>query len=355
MEDSSSSCEDDALIDDRKNSFIRDEDISYQPIIRPLSDTIGDDYKILDLIESTNEYKSYFGIHQRQKFFVLIKFYYKSPTLLRKANIETEALTITNTIDLTHQYFVKYIGRYEYNLCPILIFQALGPTLTKQMEFFNGLTFSLSTIRVFMWHLIHALELLHECKLICGNLSTDTVSLLEDYVDQKGYVMKTGERSVQLRINSLSCASNGNIWHVTSLTPERIQSPEQLLSTRWSYEIDIWQLGILFVELITGRKLFTHNNRLLHYALIEKLGGQFPLFLLDESQKSEIPIFRDGKCDISMLDDECRKIYNTFPTLENLIHNDKALSFAQATLCTDPSRRLLPLQLINHPFIIDLN
>lgn len=349
--DFSSSYDEEPDVEEMKRATTRDEDPNYSPFLRPINDKIGDDYKVLDLIESTNECKTYIGVHIKYKFIVTIKLFCKSPKVLRLVNTETESLIITNTIDFQHQYFVKYITRFDFQYSPVLIYQKLGPTLAQQIEYLNGLTFSLNSIRIMIWNIVHAIELLHESHLILGNLSIDTVSMLNGYVDQKGYEMKSGERNLQVRINSLSCVANGNSWHLKTYTPERIQSPEQLLGTRWSYENDIWQLGILFVELLLGRRLFDHNNRLLHLAVIEKLAGPFPFYLLEESPHSYISFFRDGRCDLGQLDAEALQYYESIPELDKIISNEHVLSFIQATLCTDPGRRLLPYQLYEHPFL----
>ena len=322
---------------------------SYQPLLVSIGDVI-DQYRIIDLVGKEKDYEKYLAIHLKLKFFVDVKIFYKSPKLDKLAKLDSTFLTIGNTIDIKHRYFVKFYQHICDQAIPILILEHTGPTLAQQLDYMNGISFNINTVKVIMWQLLHAIELLHESKIICGSISLENISLLGDYVDENGYEKKSGNRSIQVRINSLAYALPGNQWHVDCDTPLRYRAPEALLGTRYSYEIDIWALGVIFIELITGVKLFDTDSTLEHLALIEKMGGSFPDWIFSECP-SLSNYFDGGNVNISSLSDQQKENLSKTPTLPELFRNDPLLNFAQVILATDPSARATPTVLYEHPFL----
>ena len=324
----------------------------YQPLIISVGEVV-DQYKIIDFLGKHKEYEKFKAIHMTQKFFVDIKFFFKSPRLSKQAKKEACFMTIANTIDLRHRYFVKFYQHIDDRAIPILIFEHTGPTLAEQLDYMNGLSFNINTAKVIMWQLLHAIELLHESKIICGSISLENISLLGDFVDENGYEKKSGNRNIQVRINTFAHAQSGNQWHIDCNIPIRYQAPEALLGTRWSYETDLWALGVLFIELITGVKMFDTEKRIEHLAMIEKMGGDFPSWMLAECPTKDTD-FDSGKVDIGTLnDDELTRIEKT-QTLEDLFQSDNLVSFAKALLATDPSQRATPVSLFDHPFLQEI-
>lgn len=325
-------------------------DTGYQPLIISIGDVIGQ-YKFIETLGKYPTYEKFLAINVVWKFFADIRVYYKAPKISKKVKLENDFMTIANTIDLDHRYCLKFLQKIEERGFQILVFEHSGPSLAEQVAYMNGTTFKFGTVRVLMWQLLHAIELLHESKIICNTLSLENISLLGDYVDDDGYEKKSGERKIQIRLNSLSDAHSGAQWYTKSNSDMRYMAPEALLNSRWSYEVDMWALGVIFVELITGFELFKTDNKIEHLAMIEKLGGEFPSWLLSEIDSNE---FSDGKVDISSLDKSIVDRIDQVPTLEEMFKSETMLSFAQVLLSTDPSQRATPLSLYNHPFLHEI-
>jgi serine/threonine protein kinase len=167
----------------------------YQTLVVSIGEII-DTYKIIENLGKYRDYEKFLAINTKWKFLADIRVYYKSPKTFKKAKSETDYMTIANTIDLNHRYCLKFLQKIEDKGLQYLIFEHSGPTLEEQLSYMNGITFKFGTVRVIMWQLLHAIELIHEAKIICGTLSTSNISLLGDYVDENGYEKKSGERKI---------------------------------------------------------------------------------------------------------------------------------------------------------------
>jgi serine/threonine-protein kinase SRPK3 len=105
----------------------------------------------------------------------------------------------------------------------------------------------------------------------------------ENFIDEE-YL-----NNIEIRITDF-----GSIIHKKNFSTEEIQTryyraPEILLSLKHGFPCDIWALGCLFFELITGKILFDpdkdeiRNRDYCHIFLIASYLGNFPKYMIDNS------------------------------------------------------------------------
>lgn len=67
--------------------------------------------------------------------------------------------------------------------------------------------------------------------------------------------------------------------HDGIIQTRQYRAPEVILRQQWSFAVDIWSVGCVMAELLTGDVLFpAHDNRT-HLAMIERTCGKFPEYM----------------------------------------------------------------------------
>ncbi len=69
------------------------------------------------------------------------------------------------------------------------------------------------------------------------------------------------------------------------INTRQYRAPEVILELGWSTPSDIWSLGCLLYELLTGNLLFGTHESLEHLAMMERCVGKFPSRMVKYSPK----------------------------------------------------------------------
>ncbi|KAK5627602.1 hypothetical protein RRF57_003317 [Xylaria bambusicola] len=135
------------------------------------------------------------------------------------------------------------------------------------------------------------------------------------------------------------------------------RAPEVILDMKWSYSIDLWNVGLLAWEMLHGERLFEQYDRKYtwlndahHLANMIALLGPPPLDFLNRN-KTYLQFWREGG-DWRGIVPIPRK--RTFESLDlSLMGEEKArfLDFLRALLCWAPEKRLTAKQALSHPWL----
>jgi dual-specificity kinase len=65
-------------------------------------------------------------------------------------------------------------------------------------------------------------------------------------------------------------------YHATVVSTRHYRAPEIILALGWNYPCDLWSIGCILVEFVTGEALFQTHENLEHLAMMEKVFGPMP-------------------------------------------------------------------------------
>ncbi|KAG8720255.1 hypothetical protein FRC09_009848 [Ceratobasidium sp. 395] len=108
-------------------------------------------------------------------------------------------------------------------------------------------------------------------------------------------------RQVEVAIADLGHAQWSHCHFGDDIQPIRLRAPEVILGHPWDQAVDVWSIGCLTIELLTGTPLFEPNPFTKEWTLEEDhlaqmtdvLGEQFPADMLGKSRNQE-KLFKDG-------------------------------------------------------------
>jgi dual specificity tyrosine-phosphorylation-regulated kinase 2/3/4 len=168
-------------------------------------------------------------------------------------------------------------------------------------------------------------------------------------------VLLVDETSFDVRVIDFgsACFAHGKVH--TYVQSRYYRSPEVVLGLGYGPAIDMWSLGCIIVELITGRPIFAAKNErdLLLYQM--EVGGLPPSHLLDRATRTDEFFLRDstGYKSLRIADRKGRSRIPGTRSLESILQSvdAKLLDFVRQCLEWDPSLRMTPEQALAHPFL----
>ncbi|KAL0429302.1 UNVERIFIED_CONTAM: Cell division control protein 2 [Sesamum radiatum] len=184
------------------------------------------------------------------------------PVLLREVRLHGERDGIpTNLIrdisflqEIKHQNILRLLDVTNFDtengIC--LVYECLGREL-QNISYVSEIGIDPDSVKKYLQQILRALAFLHSHKIVHYDLRPENV-----FVDIDTKHLKVGDLAL--------CRALGSSFEEDISKPTRIRfmAPELLMNaTDYSYEIDIWSVGCIFAQMLTGRPLF-HGPRILH-------------------------------------------------------------------------------------------
>jgi dual-specificity kinase len=149
-------------------------------------------------------------------------------------------------------------------------------------------TFTMAQVADVGLQLLHGVQYMHKCGIVHTDLKPENILMYHRPDPNIGKEDDDVKNPVCVRIVDLGSAVFEKGWHQPEIGTQEYRPPEVVLQTGWSYETDLWAIGCILVELLTGKKLFFESmDQNVHLMLMEKcLGKKIPQTLLRKAWQS---------------------------------------------------------------------
>lgn len=199
--------------------------------------------------------------------------------------------------------------------------------------------FSIKLIRRFTKQLLNSLVLLKSHKVIHCDLKPENI-LLAHPAHSEIKVIDFGS----------SCLENEKVY--TYIQSRFYRSPEVILGMTYGMPIDMWSLGCILAELLTGYPIFPGENEQEQLACIMEVFGPPDKHLIEKSTRKKLFFDSLGKPRLTISSKGKRRRPSSRTLQQTLKCDDEAfLDFVGRCLRWDPDRRLKPDEAISHDFI----
>lgn len=200
---------------------------------------------------------------------VAIKIVRDRPDYVQDAKDELEILRNLIEHDKEDRYpFIKPLRTFWHGNHFCILFPKFGGTLLDFLQKHGR--FTLEFVAQYSYRLFTTLLFLHrECRLTHTDLKPENILLeLRGYSHRQ---RKRVPRSYGIRIIDFGSATHEDEFHGRIVSTRHYRAPEVVLGSGWSYPADIWSVGCILYELLTGEMLFdTHDDRQ-HLAMMERV------------------------------------------------------------------------------------
>ncbi|RNA24416.1 Dual specificity tyrosine-phosphorylation-regulated kinase 2, partial [Brachionus plicatilis] len=173
-----------------------------------------------------------------------------------------------NTFNIIHMY---ESFTFRNHIC--ITFELLSMNLYELIKKNKFAGFSLQLVRKFTHSILQCLDALTKNKIIHCDLKPENILLKQQ-----------GRSGIKVIDFGSSCYEHQRIY--TYIQSRFYRAPEVILGAKYGMPIDMWSLGCIIAELLTGYPLFPGEDEADQLACIIELVGMPPQKILDQSKRA---------------------------------------------------------------------
>ena len=217
--------------------------------------------------------------------------------------------------------------------------ELLGMNLYEFIKIHDFRGFSIKLIRRFAKQLLGSLVLLKQHKVIHCDLKPENILLVHP-----------AQSEIKVIDFGSSCLENEKVY--TYIQSRFYRSPEVILGMTYGLPIDMWSLGCILAELLTGYPIFPGENEQEQLACVMEVFGPPEKHLIEKSTRKKLFFDSLGKPRVTVSSKGKRRRPSSKTLSQALKCEDEAfLDFITRCLRWDPDRRLKPDEAMHHDFI----
>lgn len=277
--------------------------------------------------------------------YVAIKIIRNERRFHKQAQSEVKILDLLKENDIRNNHNVIHMGEhflFRNHLC--ITFELLHGDLYSELRKNGFRGFSLSNVNKFCQNLLQTLRVLGRHSIVHCDLKPENILL-----KQKD---RTGIKVIDF---GSSCFESEKVH--TYIQSRYYRSPEVIMGAEYGTGIDMWSLGCILVELLTGRPLFSGRDEKEQIVLITEVLGAPNKSFLARCRRGHL--YFDSTCRPIRIRDNKDEIRSPRSVLmESLVgpigaKDRKFVDFLYHCLTWDPEDRFTPRDAIRHPWIQD--
>ena len=304
-------------------------------------------YKIISYLGHGTFGKVVEAWDRQKREFCAIKIVRHTEKYTRDARIEAHYMERIARADPYDEYGFVQLRRYfvhsQGNMC--LVMPRHGKSLLSVTHRFGPLP--LAYAAQIAQQLGHALHFLH---IKAGYVHTDLKPeniLLDEPLPRGARLPAT----FKIRICDLGgCSDAKHAAKGTVVTTRHYRAPEVILGLGWSYAADIWSVGCILYEIVTGKLLYNTHDDLEHLYMMQVTHGPLPRDWAERCHSRARSCFMsDGSGDLCPL--PCSERLSELSSIESKVRDPNLVRLIQDCLTLDPSCRVTAERLACHPAV----
>lgn len=256
-----------------------------------------------------------------------------------------------NNMNIVHMY---ENFTFRNHIC--ITFELLSMNLYELIKKNKFQGFSLQLVRKFAHSILQCLDALYKNRIIHCDLKPENILLKQQ-----------GRSGIKVIDFGSSCYEHQRIY--TYIQSRFYRAPEVIVGAKYGMPIDMWSLGCILAELLTGYPLFPGEDEGDQLACIIELLDMPPQKLLDQAKRARNFISSKGYpryCTVNTLPDGSNVLQGGRsrrgktrgpPGSKDLVTALKGcddpmfLDFMRRALDWDPQQRLTPAQALRHAWL----
>ncbi|KAK9314030.1 kinase-like domain-containing protein [Lipomyces starkeyi] len=277
-------------------------------------------------------------------------------------------LRVLETLSMHDQYNVNRCIHlrdcfdYRNHIC--IVTDLLSISVFDFLKSNDFVPFPASHIQRFAKQLLTSVNFLHELNLIHTDLKPENILLVDNSFDTYPFDRRACEirkvlRDTTIHLIDFGSATFQDEYHSSVVSTRHYRAPEIILGMGWSFPCDMWSIGCILVEFLTGEALFQTHDNVEHLAMMEVVVGKpFDRTVSKAAGRQAQKYFlRNGKLDYpnAQTSKTSKKYVRAMKSLDEIIPaNDNFhrffLDLLKRIFVYDPSQRLSAREALEHPW-----
>lgn len=254
-----------------------------------LGDDLTDRYKLLDEIGEGTFGKVFECWDRKRSTRVAIKVVRNVERYREGAEVEIDILRKMDDHAARTRWdtcCIRLLNSFEYFGHVCMCFGLYGQSLYDFSKKNHHKGFPIDGVREMAFQLFATIAWMHDFELIHTDLKPENVLLRYkgEETQQDGLLVPNSFDVVLIDFGSATFEDD---YHTTIVSTRHYRAPEVILGCGWSYECDVWSLGCILPELLTGDALFLTHENLEHLAMMERVIGEIPADLVRSAGRGQ--------------------------------------------------------------------
>ena len=250
---------------------------------------------------------------------------------------------------------IKLLSSFNFGGHVCLSFPLYGLSLYDFIKKNRFRGFAPEIAREMIFQLFAAVAWMHDMELVHTDLKPENILFLNPSYAKDEAGLRVPESS-EIVLIDFGSATFENDHHTTIVSTRHYRAPEVILGSGWSFPCDVWSLGCILCELLTGDVLFDTHENLEHLALMECVLGPIPSELVKSANRGK-KYFNDGRLlwPVNASSDESIQTVKDAESLKEQFGGDPdCLSLLQGCLTYAKQDRLTALECLQHRYFDDV-
>lgn len=320
-------------------------------------DHIAYRYEILKILGKGSFGQVVKAIDHKTNSIIAIKMVRNEKRFHRQAQEEIRILDYLKKQDKDNNHnIIHLVESFNFRNHICITFELLSMNLYELIKKNKFQGFSLQLVRKFAHSLLQTLDALHRNRIIHCDMKPENILLKQQ-----------GRSGIKVIDFGSSCYEHQRIY--TYIQSRFYRAPEVILGARYGMPIDMWSLGCILAELLTGYPMLPGEDEGDQLACMIEVMGMPPQKLLDVSKRAKNFINTKGHpryCTVTTLPDGT-VVFNGGRSRRGKTRGPPAskewskalkgcedplfLDFMKKCLDWDPQTRLTPSQGLRHPWL----
>ena len=220
----------------------------------------------------------------------------------------------------------------------VIAFPVLSINLYEMIKRTTFRGIAADTVRGFVRQIVTGLFFLKKQNIIHCDLKPENILLCDK-----------GKSDIRIIDLGSSCFANERSF--TYIQSRFYRAPEVILGIPYTCAIDMWSLGCLIVELLTGSPIFPGDNEIDMLHRIIEVCGEVPKSVLQRSPRQRLFYNCDYSPKFDVMEGRIRQ-----PSTRSILSvvgnvDESLLSFIEACLIIDPEQRQTPEEALRHKWL----
>ncbi|KAE9972957.1 hypothetical protein EG328_004671 [Venturia inaequalis] len=328
-------------LDHNTNNFGYDDDRGDYNIV--MGDHLSYRYEVVDMLGKGSFGQVVRCIDHKTGLLVAVKIIRNKKRFHQQALVEVNILQKLREWDPDNKHsMINFIQSFYFRGHLCISTELLGMNLYEFIKAYEFKGFPLPLIRRFSRQMLSSLLMLKSKRVIHCDLKPENI-LLAHPMHSEIKVIDFGS----------SCFENEKVY--TYIQSRFYRSPEVILGMSYGIPIDMWSLGCILAELLTGYPIFPGENEQEQLACIMEIFGPPEKHLIEKSSRKKLFFDSMGKPRVTV-STKGRRRRPSSKTLQQALKcdDDAFLDFISRCLRWDPERRLKPDEAMQHEFVTGL-
>ncbi|KPP63661.1 dual specificity protein kinase CLK4-like [Scleropages formosus] len=271
---------------------------------------------------------------------------------------EIDVLEQVNSLDCgDHFACVRMLHWFDYHGHICIVFELLGLSTYDFLKENGFMPFTVNQIRHIAYQVFKAVRFLHRNKLTHTDLKPENILFVRsDYHIEYNSKTKRDERilkNTDVKVVDFGNAVYDHEYHTSVVSTRHYRAPEVILELGWNQACDVWSLGCILIEYYLGLTLFQTHDSKEHLAMMERVLGPIPGYLLQKTKKRRY--VHRGQLDWDEHSSSGRYVRKNCKPLKQYMSSkssdhEQLFDLIQKMLEYDVSRRVTLEAAIRHPF-----